>query len=687
MAGTKDAAATTDAACEAACKASATCQAARFDKTKNECYTYTAAQTFQADACCTVWTKTTDCEIRTYGGNDAPLAPCKLPFTYMTKTYTTCTTQDSTVNKLWCATTDADYDKTKKWGYCIPNAPLTATTAAAAATTGTTTPPKTGGCTNTYAEEKGKGQYNGIQEATAKTLDACKNACNALPTTQCLGINWNIVTSACYILRTLNDPTFTSNDVNQYVRTQTCVTTAAITTAATTATTRPTTTTLPVRPGVCVDTFTNTAATAGFGGTLQNGVDTQQKCESECLKVKIDQCGSYDFFTSTKQCWLNKEVAPLKRTDADSTQYSRKACEASTAATACQDTFQEQKNTGTYNAIQETSADTKDKCQKICADLPYRNCSSFEFYKDPAKTTGNCYIQANAEAKTHTSAGSWSSLYTRIQCATTAAPGQTTAQTTAHTTANTTAVTPSTSPSRDCTSLYTFTVESVVGTERKEALGDIIGCRDLCNGVPLIDCAAFSINSQGKCIIAKGPALQRVTDPKGYLFVRQEDCKTTVAPKTTTLPACVDKFSPVAQTASYGGTLTKEADTQAKCQAECLKLASDKCGSFDYFETTKECWLNPSIKPVTRPETTSTHYTREVCAGTTLRTAAGTPGPTTRITAGPGVKTTVGPTTTQGKTTSQKTTLPARTTKIPTTARVTNAPTTLPVQGRTTLPP
>uniref|UniRef100_A0A673X291 Insulin-like growth factor 2 receptor n=1 Tax=Salmo trutta TaxID=8032 RepID=A0A673X291_SALTR len=62
--------------------------------------------------------------IMQYGGGDVcpPVTEndevCVFPFNFLKKLYTACTTEGRMDNRLWCATT-SDFDKDKKWGFCV----------------------------------------------------------------------------------------------------------------------------------------------------------------------------------------------------------------------------------------------------------------------------------------------------------------------------------------------------------------------------------------------------------------------------------------------------------------------------------------------------------------------------------------------------------------------------------------
>ncbi|XP_053118999.1 epididymal sperm-binding protein 1-like isoform X4 [Hemicordylus capensis] len=53
---------------------------------------------------------------REYGGNSGGRA-CVFPFTYKSRTFYKCTNEDAAQGRFWCATTGS-YDKDKKWSYC-----------------------------------------------------------------------------------------------------------------------------------------------------------------------------------------------------------------------------------------------------------------------------------------------------------------------------------------------------------------------------------------------------------------------------------------------------------------------------------------------------------------------------------------------------------------------------------------
>uniref|UniRef100_A0A8C7K6R9 Insulin-like growth factor 2 receptor n=1 Tax=Oncorhynchus kisutch TaxID=8019 RepID=A0A8C7K6R9_ONCKI len=62
--------------------------------------------------------------IMQYGGGDVcpPVTEneevCVFPFNFLRKSYTVCTTEGRVDGRLWCATT-SDFDKDKKWGFCV----------------------------------------------------------------------------------------------------------------------------------------------------------------------------------------------------------------------------------------------------------------------------------------------------------------------------------------------------------------------------------------------------------------------------------------------------------------------------------------------------------------------------------------------------------------------------------------
>ena len=51
-------------------------------------------------------------------GGNSDGQPCAPSYTVGTKTYTGCIRDGRNDNELWCSTT-SDYDKDKKWGFCI----------------------------------------------------------------------------------------------------------------------------------------------------------------------------------------------------------------------------------------------------------------------------------------------------------------------------------------------------------------------------------------------------------------------------------------------------------------------------------------------------------------------------------------------------------------------------------------
>ncbi|XP_053118995.1 epididymal sperm-binding protein 1-like isoform X1 [Hemicordylus capensis] len=56
------------------------------------------------------------CSLNEYGGNSGGRA-CVFPFTYKSRTFYKCTNEDAAQGRFWCATTGS-YDKDKKWSYC-----------------------------------------------------------------------------------------------------------------------------------------------------------------------------------------------------------------------------------------------------------------------------------------------------------------------------------------------------------------------------------------------------------------------------------------------------------------------------------------------------------------------------------------------------------------------------------------
>uniref|UniRef100_A0A8D2KTE8 Fibronectin type-II domain-containing protein n=1 Tax=Varanus komodoensis TaxID=61221 RepID=A0A8D2KTE8_VARKO len=53
---------------------------------------------------------------------ELPGQPCVFPFSYMGRTFFTCTNENTEDSRFWCATTGS-YDLSKKWSYCADTSP------------------------------------------------------------------------------------------------------------------------------------------------------------------------------------------------------------------------------------------------------------------------------------------------------------------------------------------------------------------------------------------------------------------------------------------------------------------------------------------------------------------------------------------------------------------------------------